>query len=174
VQLHSFRALNSTLVYLRPHTNLASRQGRSAFEVTDQSAIPPPPLPPPPQNAHAQRLPPSPPSPLRYYIQQHDSRGHPINPASRDLGRALREAQNDVLAAIGVVERRASPLDEDEINALCRKIDILDTMEKENRAGDVAASLFTLGEVCATWWVGSLRDRVLVSVVVIWGTWRRG
>lgn len=40
------------------------------------------------------------------YIQLYDQRGHPQNPRSRALAKALRNAQNDVLSAIGVVERK--------------------------------------------------------------------
>ncbi|KAL9007115.1 MAG: hypothetical protein Q9188_000150 [Gyalolechia gomerana] len=35
------------------------------------------------------------------YVQQFDDRGHPQNPASRELSRASRRAQNDVLASVG-------------------------------------------------------------------------
>src|SRR4051812_2885260 len=56
--------------------------------------------------------------------QQYDEHGHPINPASRAYGRAMRAAQNDILAAVGVVVRnaptevldsRGRPLDESAI-----------------------------------------------------------
>ncbi|KAE9971521.1 hypothetical protein EG328_005528 [Venturia inaequalis] len=38
-------------------------------------------------------------------IQLYDAKGHPYNPWSRRLGRRLREAMNDVLSVVGVVER---------------------------------------------------------------------
>ncbi|KAI8936052.1 hypothetical protein NX059_007553 [Plenodomus lindquistii] len=45
------------------------------------------------------------------YIQLHDERGNPTNPRSRDYAKVLRSAQNDVLASVGVVQRRRSPAD---------------------------------------------------------------
>ncbi|QDS72770.1 hypothetical protein FKW77_004674 [Venturia effusa] len=38
-------------------------------------------------------------------VQLYDAKGHPCNPWSRRLGRRLREAMNDVLSVVGVVER---------------------------------------------------------------------
>ncbi|KAL1793049.1 hypothetical protein ACET3X_008031 [Alternaria dauci] len=43
------------------------------------------------------------------YVQLYDERGNPINPRSHQYGKKLRGAQNDVLASVGVVERRHSP-----------------------------------------------------------------
>lgn len=40
------------------------------------------------------------------YSQLYDRKGHPQNTRSRALAKALRNAQNDVLSAIGVVERK--------------------------------------------------------------------
>ncbi|KAF2499220.1 hypothetical protein BU16DRAFT_614675 [Lophium mytilinum] len=130
--------------------------GRSAFEVQDQGSSQPF------QNSHPQTTESDPrTAPRNDYVQRYDERGHPVNPASREHGRILREAQNDVLAAIGVVERRALPMSEEDVQLLCRKIDILDTMESENNAGDLVAAVSTLADVLCTWWIGSLRDRIL-------------
>ncbi|KAI4909667.1 uncharacterized protein J4E92_010585 [Alternaria infectoria] len=43
------------------------------------------------------------------YVQLYDERGSPINPRSHQYGKKLRGAQNDVLASVGVVERRHAP-----------------------------------------------------------------
>lgn len=40
------------------------------------------------------------------YVQRFDIKGHPINQQSRDYGRRLRAAQNDCLAAAGVVVKK--------------------------------------------------------------------
>ncbi|EEP79933.1 predicted protein [Uncinocarpus reesii 1704] len=37
------------------------------------------------------------------YVQQYDDRGHPINPASKTLGKQLRRAKNDILSTMGIV-----------------------------------------------------------------------
>ncbi|KAF2441106.1 hypothetical protein P171DRAFT_499068 [Karstenula rhodostoma CBS 690.94] len=76
---------------------------------------------------------------------------------AHEHGRRLREAQNDVLASIGVVERRRSPSQslpgsyEERLRAL----------EDEDTAGHSLAITSTLTENLCTWWVGSLRERLL-------------
>ncbi|KAK7184096.1 hypothetical protein DPSP01_001264 [Paraphaeosphaeria sporulosa] len=76
---------------------------------------------------------------------------------AHEHGRRLREAQNDVLASIGVVERRRSPSQglpssyEERLRAL----------EDEDTAGHSLAITSTLSENLCTWWVGSLRERLL-------------
>ncbi|OCL04982.1 hypothetical protein AOQ84DRAFT_356161 [Glonium stellatum] len=95
------------------------------------------------------------------YEQVYDERGHPINPGSREHGRALREAQNDVLAAIGVVERRLSTSSED-LPSRKRRIEKLERLETEDSVGNTIAFVSALSENICTWWVGCLRDRILV------------
>ncbi|KAH7077114.1 hypothetical protein FB567DRAFT_563238 [Paraphoma chrysanthemicola] len=91
------------------------------------------------------------------YVQLYDERGNPINPRSREYGKKFRNAQNDVLAAVGVVERRQSPSD-----ALPGSYaERLDELEFEDTIGSVLGASLTLTENLCTWWVGSIRDRVL-------------
>ena len=40
------------------------------------------------------------------YKQQFDERGRPVNPAAAAAAKALRHAQNDVLATVGVVKKK--------------------------------------------------------------------
>lgn len=97
------------------------------------------------------------------YEQAYDERGHPINPRSREHGRALREAQNDVLAAIGVVERRLSTSSSlEDLPSLKRRIERLEKLETEDSVGNTIALVSALSENISTWWVGCLRDRILV------------
>ncbi|KAF2832049.1 hypothetical protein CC86DRAFT_390236 [Ophiobolus disseminans] len=91
------------------------------------------------------------------YIQLYDERGNPINPRSREYGKKLRNAQNDVLAAVGVVERRRSPCD-----GLPGSFeDQLDRLDVEDSIGDAIGATLTLTENVCTWWIGSIRNRVL-------------
>jgi len=92
------------------------------------------------------------------YIQLYDERGNPINPRSHQYGKKLRSAQNDVLASVGVVERRRSsshglPGSTEERFEL---------LEAEDTVGNAVALLTTLCENVCTWWIGIVGDRILV------------
>lgn len=91
------------------------------------------------------------------YIQLYDERGAPINPKAHEHGRMFRQAQNDVLSAIGVVERHPSP--SQHLPGAYR--DRLEQLENEDSAGNAVALASTLAENLCTWWIGSLRDRIL-------------
>ncbi|KAF2034742.1 hypothetical protein EK21DRAFT_55945 [Setomelanomma holmii] len=91
------------------------------------------------------------------YVQLYDERGNPINPRSREYGKKFRNAQNDVLAAVGVVERQRSPSD-----ALPGSYaDRLEELDFEDTVGSLLGATLTLTENLCTWWIGSIRDRVL-------------
>ncbi|ORY12148.1 hypothetical protein BCR34DRAFT_624494 [Clohesyomyces aquaticus] len=114
--------------------------GRSAFETAPST----------PENARLTSAP-------DVDNQRYDERGHPVNPLAREHGRRFREAQNDVLAAIGVVERRRSPSD-DLPGAYEER---LERLESEDSAGNMIALASTLAENLCSWWLGSLRDRIM-------------
>jgi hypothetical protein len=93
------------------------------------------------------------------YIQLYDERGNPINPRSNDYAKKLRSAQNDVLASVGVLEKRRSlteglPGPNDERLGL---------LEAEDTVGNAIALTSTLTENLCTWWVGIIRERLLVG-----------
>jgi hypothetical protein len=92
------------------------------------------------------------------YVQLYDERGNPINPRSREYGKKLRNAQNDVLAAVGVVERRQS-LSQPRHGSHEGRLEELDL---EDTVGNAIGAAFTITENLYTWWIGSIRDRVLV------------
>ena len=92
-------------------------------------------------------------------MQLYDERGNPINPKAHEHGRKLREAQNDVLASIGVIERRPSP-SQDLPGSYDEHIRLL---EEEDFAGSSIGFFTTLAENLCMWWLGSLRARLLVS-----------
>jgi hypothetical protein len=90
------------------------------------------------------------------YVQLYDERGSPVNPRAHDHGRRLRQAQNDVLSSIGVVERRPSPSD---LPGAYKER--LEQLHNEDLVGSAVALVSTLTENTCTWWLGSLRDRLL-------------
>lgn len=91
------------------------------------------------------------------YIQLYDERGNPINPRSHAYGKTLRDAQNDVLASVGVVERRRSPSE----GLPGSYEERLEELESEETAGNSLAITSTVMENLCTWWIGTIRDRVL-------------
>lgn len=94
------------------------------------------------------------------YVQIYDERGNPINPRAHEHGRTLREAQNDVLASIGAVERRQSPSHDLPGSNAAR----LQELDDEDMAGNAICLASTAAQSICTWWIGSLRARILVSL----------
>ncbi|KAH7391947.1 hypothetical protein BKA66DRAFT_510513 [Pyrenochaeta sp. MPI-SDFR-AT-0127] len=91
------------------------------------------------------------------YVQLYDERGNPIHPHSHSYGKKLRDAQNDVLASVGVVERRRSPSE----GLPGSNEEHLDLLEAEDNVGNAIHLASTLTENLCTWWIGILRDRLL-------------
>ncbi|KAF3005907.1 hypothetical protein E8E13_009606 [Curvularia kusanoi] len=91
------------------------------------------------------------------YIQLFDERGNPVNPRSHTYAKRLRDAQNDVLASVGVVERRR-PAHQSLPGSYEER---LQELEAEETIGNVLAITSTVAENLCTWWIGSLRDRIL-------------
>ncbi|CAG5184009.1 uncharacterized protein ALTATR162_LOCUS10864 [Alternaria atra] len=91
------------------------------------------------------------------YVQLYDERGNPINPRSHQYGKKLRGAQNDVLASVGVVERRHSPAE----GFPGPSEERLELLEAEDTVGNAMALVTTLTENLCTWWVGTIRERIL-------------
>ncbi|KAJ6193525.1 hypothetical protein J3E72DRAFT_251964 [Bipolaris maydis] len=91
------------------------------------------------------------------YMQLYDERGNPINPRSHQYGKKLRGAQNDVLASVGVVERRRSPAE----GLPGSSEERLQLLEAEDTMGNAVALATTFAENICTWWIGTIRDRVL-------------
>jgi hypothetical protein len=91
------------------------------------------------------------------YIQLYDERGNPINPRAHAYGKQLRDAQNDVLASVGVVQRRRSPAE----GLPGSYEERLDELESEETVGNALALTSTVVENLCTWWIGSIRDRLL-------------
>jgi len=80
-----------------------------------------------------------------------------MNPRSREYGKTLRNAQNDVLAAVGVVERRPSPAEGLPGSYQAH----LDELDAEDTAGDIIEATLTITEIVCTWWIGTIRHRLL-------------
>lgn len=92
------------------------------------------------------------------YLQLYDERGNPINPRAREYGKKLRSAQNDVLASVGVVQRRAAP--EDGLPGSYQER--MELLEDEDGIGHFLSLTSKFTEEMCTWWIRSIRARVMV------------
>lgn len=97
----------------------------------------------------------------RRYTQLYDERGYPVNPAAQQYGRNLRWAQNDVLSAVGVVERVVERRPSPSANLPGPFNERLERLEVEARAAHALTIATTITQDLSTWWVGTLRARIL-------------
>ena len=100
------------------------------------------------------------------YVQQFDSRGHPVNESSERADKALRRAQNEVLRVVGVVRSK-----HDTDTKLARRHDLsddelVDLVKLENFVGLAMREIFALGLDFGSWWAISFRSRLVVSQVL--------
>ncbi|OQE27754.1 hypothetical protein PENSTE_c004G03216 [Penicillium steckii] len=89
------------------------------------------------------------------YMQQYDSRGHPVNPESKNLGRELRKAKNDILSTMGIVvsgdDHNASSSNEQQR---------ISQITAENDFGLVITTTDQLLIFFGSWWTSSLVGRI--------------
>lgn len=97
-----------------------------------------------------------------HYIQQYDERGHPTHPTSRELGRQIRQAQNDVLAAIGVVERTTLREQEDQSNPRDENA-IIESVQDEILIGNICIFGSSFVRWLCSFWIDNIRSQLLVS-----------
>ncbi|KAK0258443.1 hypothetical protein LTS09_006702 [Friedmanniomyces endolithicus] len=95
------------------------------------------------------------------YIQQYNSKGRPINPATEARNAELRRAQNSVLVLVGVVEPREHSQRECEVE--------LRRATKELReAEDDTASMLEIAVMLVqrplTWWIDSMSERYQIGL----------
>jgi len=90
-------------------------------------------------------------------MQQYDSRGHPVNPESKNLGRELRKAKNDILSTMGIV------VSGDDNNATSsNEQQRISQITAENDFGLVITTTDQLLIFFGSWWTSSLVGRIQV------------
>lgn len=90
-------------------------------------------------------------------MQQYDSRGHPVNPESKNLGRELRKAKNDILSTMGIV------VSGDDSNATSsNEQQRISQITAENDFGLVITTTDQLLIFFGSWWTSSLVGRIQV------------
>ncbi|KAK4867549.1 hypothetical protein LT330_001059 [Penicillium expansum] len=118
--------------------------GRSPYEAPDNAAVDPSTPVRRISNVHADN-----------YMQQYDSRGHPVNPESRTLGKELRRAKNDILSTMGIVVSG-----EDRNSSITNEQQKINQIASENDFGLVITTLDQLFIFFGTWWTSSVTGRV--------------
>ena len=101
-------------------------------------------------------------------VQSYDNRGRPVNSKSREFSRSLRRAQNEVLSIVGVCARNI-PKPEDTVTAANFEpdIEVLRSIARENMYGIVLRLSVAVGQILLAWWIEPLRQRLLVSLMII-------
>ncbi|TQB72828.1 hypothetical protein MPDQ_006390 [Monascus purpureus] len=89
------------------------------------------------------------------YVQHYDERGHPINPESKQFGRELRRAKNDILSTMGVVVSG-----EDGNSGISNEQRKINLIAAENDYGLFVATLDQILVFIGSWWTSSLAGRV--------------
>lgn len=95
-------------------------------------------------------------------MQQYDTRGHPVNPESRTLGKELRRAKNDILSTMGIVVSG-----EDRNSTIPNEQQKINQIASENDFGLVITTLDQLFIFFGTWWTSSFTGRVQVNAIPI-------
>ena len=94
------------------------------------------------------------------YEQQYDSKGRPINPRTEERNGAMRNAQNAVLALVGVVESKDESVAKERPLREARE----QMLEAEQECGENLSLLVEVLHPGLTWWPETLIARVQAGV----------
>ena len=97
------------------------------------------------------------------YVQQWDERGHPRNIESERRAKRLRKAQNEVLAACGVIVKKDEDRKKRERREETPEDSQLVVLDDENWVGLMLRCVDRFSGNILTWWINSLRRRSIVS-----------
>ncbi|CAK4015293.1 Hypothetical predicted protein [Lecanosticta acicola] len=134
--------------------------GRSAFEDPDTTQIPGGDL--NPQNAQIERDHSH--FPRQDYEQLYDSKGRPLNPAIERFNAGMRTAQNDVLALVGVVERKDQNYLADERRRYAARLSRKALLCEEHDTGETLDWATSLARFIARLWTESFIQRIQVGL----------
>lgn len=98
------------------------------------------------------------------YKQQYDSKGRPINPATEARNQAMRDAQNGVLAVVGVVEAKESLEHELDRQLLSKQQARAKLLKAEQARGELVDLLVSFLGLAVTWWPEALLRRVQIGL----------
>ncbi|TKA75191.1 hypothetical protein B0A55_05178 [Friedmanniomyces simplex] len=98
------------------------------------------------------------------YIQQYDSKGRPVNPATEARNAEMRRAQNSVLALVGVVESREHSQRESEVDLRRAKDERQALLASEDEAGSILEIVLTLVPPVLPWSIDSFIMRYQIGL----------
>lgn len=102
------------------------------------------------------------------YIQQYDQKGHPKNPEVTRVIEAQIAAKNEVLAAVGVCERKNIEARQGKLTFTEEEWKTL--QQYENNVGEIGRIVTECIRHAASWWLTTLRKRIQVCVQVAFYT----
>lgn len=110
--------------------------------------------------------------PARHGEQQYNTRGEPVCPATKRQKEAMIAASNEVLAAVGVCEKKDKLIDRlnEELPEDQQRVRLSDhewkiVREGEDDYGETIRMVAETSRNVLTWWVMSLRRRIQVGLV---------
>lgn len=98
------------------------------------------------------------------YKQQYDNKGRPINPATEERNQSMRNAQNAVLALVGVVESKEASDHQLEKQCLSKQEAREKVLKAEQARGNGLGLITSLFHVATTWWPETLTSRIQAGV----------
>lgn len=101
------------------------------------------------------------------YTQQFTSRGHPTNPATERLFQKFCNAQNEVLAACGVVVRKDINRKRNQNQKRVPNSVQVEQLDSENKIGFMVKVCDRVSGNLASWWLDSLRHRQMVHRIAV-------
>jgi hypothetical protein len=93
-------------------------------------------------------------------VQLYDARGHPFNPWARARARRSREAMNDVLSVVGVVERSLPEVLQEFGGGHNEHVQV--ASEDENSIGEKIGWAADIDNQFLSWWIHAFTNRLLV------------
>jgi hypothetical protein len=98
-------------------------------------------------------------------VQLYNARGHPFNPWARARARHSREAMNDVLSVVGVVERSLPDVLQEFGGGLDDQTGQV-ASEDENSFGEKIGWAADIENQFLSWWIHAFTNRLLVSTKI--------
>lgn len=98
------------------------------------------------------------------YIQQYDAKGRPYNPQTEAQNAKLRHASNEVLALVGVVERKDSADAQMQLDVTLKRAMREHSLIKEDNRGTELRALADVVSWFVLWWPTVLTRRIQIGM----------
>lgn len=98
------------------------------------------------------------------YVQQYDAKGRPVNPETEEQNAKLRHASNEVLALVGVVERKDSADARMQLDVTLKRAMREHSLISEDNRGTELRALADVVSWFVLWWPTVLARRIQVGL----------